>query len=92
MQDEIQELGAQYDAEYFEHGLGRPYRRGDGDWEAFFGRVADFIVTEFAPRTVLDAGCAIGFLVEALRDRAMDARGFVISDYAISQVPDHLRP
>lgn len=92
MQNESQELAAQYDAAYFEHGLGEPYRRGDGHWETFFGRVADFIVAEYAPRTVLDAGCAIGFLVEALRDRGVDARGFDISDYAISQVPEQLKP
>jgi len=41
---------------------------------------------------VLDAGCAIGFLVEALRERGVDARGFDISEYAISQVPEHLQP
>lgn len=92
MRDEFEQLATPYDAYYFEHGLGSPYRRGAGDWEAFFGQVADFIIAEYAPRTVLDAGCAIGFLVEALRERGVDARGFDISEYAISQVPEELMP
>jgi SAM-dependent methyltransferase len=82
----------QYGESYFAHGLGEPYTRENPTWTAFFGRVADFIVEEFAPTTVLDAGCAIGFLVEALRERGVDARGFDISEYAISQVPEELKP
>src|SRR5438445_606738 len=44
------------------------YQR-DQHWLAFFGQIADHISREIAPRTVLDAGCAMGLLVEALRDR-----------------------
>lgn len=83
---------AQYDERYFATGLGEAYHRDNPNWAAFFGRVADFIVSEFAPETVLDAGCAIGFLVEALRERGVDARGFDVSEYAISQVPEALKP
>ena len=82
----------QYDSHYFETGLGTPYNRGNPHWQRFFDRVADFIVSEFAPETVLDAGCAIGLLVEALRERGVEARGFDVSDYAISQVPVELKP
>jgi hypothetical protein len=35
---------------------------------------------------VLDAGCAMGFLVEALRARGVDAEGLDISAYAIDKV------
>ena len=53
---------------------------------AFFGGVADRIVQDLAPRSVLDAGCALGLLVESLRDRNVEAYGVDISEYAISQV------
>jgi cyclopropane fatty-acyl-phospholipid synthase-like methyltransferase len=41
---------------------------------------------------VLDAGCAIGLLVEALRERGVDARGIDISSFAIEAVPAVIRP
>ena len=44
------------------------------------------------PARLLDAGCAIGLLVETLRDRGVDARGVDISDYAIGRVPDASSP
>lgn len=86
------DLAEWYGADYFESYAGEPYNRQNQMWVSFFGSVADFIVDEFAPRTVLDAGCAIGFLVEALRDRGVDASGFDVSEYAISQVTDALKP
>ena len=82
-----------YDAEYFAAHCGPiPYERGDFGWEQLFGRVADAIVARYAPGSVLDAGCAIGFLVEALRERGVDAEGVDISAYAIAQAPDELKP
>ena len=86
------EFAERYDADYFGAAFGEPYSRDTPMWVEFFGRVADFIVAELAPRTVLDAGCAIGLLVEALRERGVDARGFDVSAYAISQVPAPLKP
>lgn len=74
-----------YDAHYFAHGCGRPYQRDD-EWLAFFGNIADRIVTDVQPATVLDAGCAMGFLVEALRERGVEAWGVDISEYAIEKV------
>ncbi len=79
-----------FDAYYFAHGCGRPYRR-DPEWLAFFGSIADRIVVEINPRTALDAGCAMGFLVEALRERGVEAYGVDISEYAISQVHPNIR-
>lgn len=63
-------------------------------WLGFFGGVAEEIHRRLAPRTVLDAGCAIGLLVECLRDRGIEADGFDFSEYAIGQahesVTDHV--
>ncbi len=58
----------------------------------FFNSVADAIVERFNPKTVLDAGCAMGYIVEALRDRGVEAYGFDISEYAISHVREDLKP
>jgi SAM-dependent methyltransferase len=80
-----------YDAYYYAHDCGRPYQR-DAEWLAFFGGVADCIVSDLQPRTVLDAGCAMGFLVEKLRERDVSAFGIDVSAYAIQQVHESVRP
>ena len=82
---------AAYDAYYFEHCCGVPYGR-DEHWLRFFGRIADLIVSDLAPETVLDAGCAMGILVEALRDRGVDAWGIDVSDYALERVREDIKP
>jgi hypothetical protein len=51
-----------YNAYYFATGCGRPYQR-DEEWLNFFGAIAGRIVSEIQPHSVLDAGCAMGFLV-----------------------------
>lgn len=76
-----------YNREYYQSCLGPvPYSRYEGKWLQFFGLVADHIVKQISPQKVLDAGCAKGFLVEALRDRGVEAYGVDLSEYAISQV------
>lgn len=80
-----------FDQYYFEHCCGRPYSR-DQEWLTFFGQIADRIVSDLAPRRVLDAGCAWGLLVEALRERGVEAFGIDISDYAIGQVAPAVAP
>lgn len=67
------------------------YRWGEPYWEAFFARIAKEIVDRLNPHNVLDAGCAMGFLVKALRDRGALAEGFDTSTWAIAQVPVELR-
>ncbi|MGA2819778.1 MAG: glycosyltransferase [Anaerolineales bacterium] len=79
-----------FDEHYFRHGCGRPYERTP-EWLEGFARIADHIVEEIRPSTVLDAGCAMGFLVEALRDRGVEAYGVDISEYAIRQVQPGIR-
>ena len=80
-----------YDRTYFAEGCGRPYQR-DEYWLSWFGRIADRIVREIGPASVLDAGCAMGMLVEALRDRGVEAFGLDVSDFALSQVRDDIKP
>jgi len=80
-----------FDALYYARSCGRPYQR-DEQWLEFFGAVADRIVSDIAPASVLDAGCAMGFLVEKLRERGVAAFGVDISEYAIAQVHPDIRP
>jgi SAM-dependent methyltransferase len=68
-----------------------PYEEND-HWRNFFGSVADNIIRYLQPRTVLDAGCAKGFLVAALRERGVEAFGFDLSEWAIDQAPAEVRP
>ena len=82
---------AMFDAFYYAHSCGRPYSRDD-EWLRFFGGIADRIRADFKSsatadgvRRVLDAGCAMGLLVEALVARGIDAHGVDISEYAIAQ-------
>ncbi len=80
-----------YDETYYKQYDEGGYERG-GIWQRTFENIADRIVKEINPRSVLDVGCAKGFLVEALRDRGVEAYGVDISDYAISQVREDLKP
>ena len=90
------DLALQYDEEYFEHHCSRgeapPYRKGESHWEQFFGGVADNLVRSLAPETAFDAGCAIGFMVEALWDRGVETHGRDISSFAIDEVRPDVRP
>lgn len=80
-----------YDESYYKSHCGENYERNNG-WEEIFARHASFIRKELNPRNVLDVGCAIGYLVEALRDQGTDADGIDISEYAISQVREDMKP
>jgi hypothetical protein len=81
------EAGAEieYGSFYYRHDCGIPYERSE-HWLSFFAEIADRIVRDLHPASFLDAGCAMGFLVEAMHQRGVDAWGFDISEYAISQV------
>src|SRR5512133_4199805 len=78
----VQEPGKIYDANYYKSGCGRPYQRDD-EWLRFFDVIAERIIRDIHPNTVLDAGCAMGFLVEGLRNHGAEAYGIDISEYAI---------
>ena len=87
----IPDLASLYDAHYYRTYEGAPYERSDG-WLHLFRTIADGIVREIHAQTVLDVGCAIGLLVEALRERGVEAYGFDLSEYAIGQVPGDVKP
>ena len=62
-----------YGEEYYRTSCGRyPYER-NAHWIEFFGGIAGRIVETLKPGSVFDAGCALGFLVESLRDRGVAA-------------------
>lgn len=84
----MEEKSEMFDAYYYATGCGRVCQRDDG-WLNFFDQIANRISIDIQPSSVLDAGCAWGFLVEKLRARNLNAEGIDISEYAISQVhPD----
>jgi len=76
---------------FFEKEFDPPYQRNEY-WLGLFEKMAKEIAREINPGTVLDAGCAMGFLVEALRKKKVNAYGVDISKYAISQAHENLRP
>lgn len=76
-----------YGEHYYRHDCGVPYERNE-HWLSFFGAVADGIVRDLGPTSFMDAGCAMGFLVEAMHERGVDAWGVDISEYAISKVDE----
>jgi SAM-dependent methyltransferase len=80
-----------YDAYYYATGCGQPYERNES-WLRFFGGIADHIIADIGPTTVLDAGCALGFLVETLREREVSAFGLDISEFAIANVHPSIKP
>ena len=85
------EANTLFDAAYYATGLGLPYKR-DERWLAFFAGVANKIVAEIGPGSVLDAGCALGMLVEQLRARQVDAEGVDISEFAIGSAHPSVQP
>jgi 2-polyprenyl-3-methyl-5-hydroxy-6-metoxy-1,4-benzoquinol methylase len=82
-----------FDQEYFRTGCGPlPYERTNTNLLQMFADFADELIRSVRPRTVLDAGCAMGFLVEAFWDRGVAASGVDISTYAISHVRRDMQP
>ena len=84
-----------YDAEYYRHyrtGKGEVSYRESEELKDFVKNAANCIKEHYHPQTVLDAGCAMGLLVEALRDLGVEAYGVDLSEYAISQVREDIRP
>jgi hypothetical protein len=80
----------EYGAFYFRHDCGVPYERNE-HWLGFFDRIADSIVREFHPTSVLDVGCAMGFLVEGLRKRGGGGPGVGSPGERIAQAHESIR-
>jgi SAM-dependent methyltransferase len=87
----LENYSRHFDAYYYEHGCGRPYQR-DEEWLGFFDTIAQQIAEKIQPNKVLDAGCALGFLVEKLREREIEAYGVDISEYAIANTNEAIKP
>lgn len=79
-----------YNEEYYNNYAGVSYH-DKKLWLKIFGRIADKIIADYNPKTVLDAGCAFGYLVSAFRRRGVQAYGIDISQYAISQADDSIK-
>lgn len=75
---------ATYDEAYYAT-YESPYEQSP-QWMALFHHFADRIVGVLNPTSVLDAGCALGLLVQTLRQRGVEAYGIDISEYAIAHV------
>lgn len=87
------ELGELYDEEYYRKGCGPvPYARSEPQWAPFFGSLADQLIRALRPSSILDAGCALGFLVEAFWDRGVRAVGVDVSPFAIANVRRDIQP
>ncbi|WP_407976686.1 class I SAM-dependent methyltransferase [Brucella pseudogrignonensis] len=81
----------QFDEDYFKTGFGpTPYERKE-PWLSFYANIVDQIVKSIQPNTVMDAGCALGMVVEALWDRGVVAKGVDFSDFAIENVRPDMR-
>jgi cyclopropane fatty-acyl-phospholipid synthase-like methyltransferase len=79
-----------YDEAYYRDYDGQRYERNDV-WATMFRHVAGRIDRTLRPERTLDAGCAIGLLVEALVDLGIDAHGFDLSEFAVAQAPEPIR-
>lgn len=67
------------------------YNWDNDQWRGFFQLVADRIVAIAGRGRMLDVGCAKGLLVQALREKGADARGFDISKHAVEAAHEDVR-
>lgn len=84
-----------YNADYFEHGLKSNWREGyhGSKFAGLFRETAVFL-TDLFPEAAsfLDAGCAKGFLVRALRERGKECCGFDHSRWALDHAEESAKP
>jgi len=80
-----------YDEHYYQTGFGGSHYGREQKWLRYFGDVATHLVADLSPKTALDVGCALGMLVESLRDRGVDADGIDISTFAVSHARTDIR-
>lgn len=80
-----------YGAEYYSHFSNGGYQRNAfwlGEWKRIAGKIKETL----DPVDVFDVGCAMGMLVEAFRDMGVSAYGSDVSEYAIAQAREDIRP
>ena len=84
-----------YEKDFFDAGRKEPGVFESYSCEHFYPEFKDLatrIKELFNPASVLDVGCAKGFLVLAFAEMGIDAYGVDTSDYAISSAPLEIRP
>lgn len=84
-----------YDADYFEHGTKSNWGQGY-KWSIFadlFRETAGLLTSTFTEAdSYLDAGCASGFLVRALREQSKESWGFDHSRWAADRAEPSVEP
>jgi len=78
--------GDYYNRTYFENQSTYGYTNGYRyeDYKQYFDNIARFIAEKYQPKSVLDIGCAKGYLVKSFLDLGINAYGVDISAYAIN--------
>lgn len=91
----LERLANIFDADYYERGIEtKKSNYKDYSLERLghqFERTAKHIVKHFNPSSLLDVGCAKGFLVYHLRQAGVDAYGIDASPYAIAGAPPQVK-
>lgn len=82
---------AGYGKEYYDNYTGIAYEN-DQQWQPLFKRFAQHIADDFAPKKVLDIGCAYGYVVKYLRELGVEAWGIDTSAYALKQADESIKP
>lgn len=92
-----------YNEAYYLRGEGSNYGRKDKDGKLVYApydeqtylplnrRLAEFFVSTYKPKSALVLGCARAYLVQALRELGVDAKGIDISEWAIENAPSKLK-
>lgn len=83
-----------YDKKYFDHyyfNFNVVDYSNSSEIREYFDKLAKNIVDKFNPKTVLDCGCAMGYLVSSLRRLGVEAFGVDISEYAIFNVEPEIK-
>jgi GT2 family glycosyltransferase len=92
-----------YNADYYLNGVNGNYGRRDESGKQVFApydeanylprnrQLAQFIASTYKPKTALVLGCARAYLVQALRELGVDAKGIDISQWAIDNAPQKIK-
>ncbi|GJD39818.1 MULTISPECIES: class I SAM-dependent methyltransferase [Methylobacterium] len=80
-----------FDKNYYATSCGPDVYERSRTWLNFYSTVVEHIIRSIAPKTVFDAGCALGMIVEAFWDRGIEATGADISEFAIANVRADMR-
>ncbi len=94
MPDRVDLPKTQFDRSYFDAGETRPGYFSTYSWDNYGQEArttADLLFRWFSPRTVLDVGCAKGFLLRAIKDKGSAVQGVDISKYALSCADQEVR-